>query len=414
MPNHFRDFLRRHLVDTVPDALDQCLSCGKPDCGPAAFRQCRRGWRGRPSFGEDGGRERARQVGLAWRRHAAPSGQTGETRIRSRPIREEPDAPAVADHRHAADGAACGMPGDGAALAGQPIMLVNGFPPGGGADILARLIAGKLSEALGQPMSVDNRTGANGLIAAAAVAAARPDGHALLLQAMSIASTAMVMPGVTLTFDPDKDLAQIVVIAGLDNLLYVANRTGFHTLQDVIDHARAHPDALTYGSSGVGSSYQLWAAQFSTMAGIRMLHVPFRGGPPAIAEIIAGRVDMMFGNLAEILPHIRSGAVRAIAFTSTPPSPVLPGVPTIAASGLPEFSADNWFGLAGPAAMPREAIMRLNQEVNRIVADPQVAERLVSLGYQPRGGSVEEMQRIILRDRAKWQAVIAANNIRAE
>lgn len=297
---------------------------------------------------------------------------------------------------------------------GQPIMLVNGFPPGGGADILARLIAGKLGEALGQPMSVDNRTGANGLIAAAAVAAARPDGHTLLLQTMSIASTAMVMPGVTLTFDPDKDLAQIVIIAGLDNLLYVANRTGFHSLQDVIDHARAHPDALTYGSSGVGSSYQLWAAQFSTMAGIRMLHVPFRGGPPAIAEIIAGRVDMMFGNLAEILPHIRAGAVRAIAFTSTPPSPALPGVPTIAASGLPEFSADNWFGLAGPAGMPREAIARLNQEVNRIVADPQVAGRLVSLGYQPRGGSVEEMQRIILRDRAKWQAVIAANDIRAE
>jgi tripartite-type tricarboxylate transporter receptor subunit TctC len=177
----------------------------------------------------------------------------------------------------------------------QPITLINGFPPGGGADILARLFAEKLRDALGQPVTVENRTGANGLIAAAAVAAARPDGYTLLLQTMSIAATSVVMPGVTLNFNPDRDLAQSVIIAGLDNLLYVSTKTPFTTVQEVIDYARANPDKLTYGSSGVGSSYQLWAAQFTNMAGIRMVHVPFRGGPPAIAEIIAGRVDMMFG-----------------------------------------------------------------------------------------------------------------------
>ena len=144
-----------------------------------------------------------------------------------------------------------------------------------------------------------------------------------------------------------------------------------------------------------------------------MLHVPFRGGPPAIAEII-GRIDMMFGNLAEILPHIRSGAVRAIAFTSTPPSPVLPGVPTIAESGLPEFRADNWFGIAAPGGTPQEIVERLNLEINRIVKDQGVADRLVSLGYQPRGGSVEDIRRTIVSDRARWKAVIEANNIRAE
>ncbi len=296
----------------------------------------------------------------------------------------------------------------------QPVMLVNGFPPGGGADILARLVAGKLGDALGQQVAVDNRTGANGLIAAASVASARPDGHTILLYTMSMAATAPVMPGVTLSFNPDRDLAPVVIIAGLDNLLYVANRTPFRTVQDVIQHARANPDQLTYGSSGVGSSYHLWAAQFAHMAGIRMLHVPFRGGPPAIAEIVAGRVDMMFGNLAEILPHIRSGAVRPIAFTSTPPSPVLPGVPTIAESGLPAFRADNWFGIAAPGGTAREIVERLNLEVNRIVSNPEVAERLVSLGYQPRGGSIEEMQRTIQSDRERWKAVIEANNIRAE
>jgi tripartite-type tricarboxylate transporter receptor subunit TctC len=308
----------------------------------------------------------------------------------------------------------CSIPAMAQRWPTQPIMLVNGFPPGGGADILARLVAGRLSERLGQAVSVDNRTGANGLIAAAAVAAARPDGHTILLYTMSMASTAPVMPGVTLTFDPDKDLAPAVIIAGLDSLLYVSNKTPFRTVRDIVDYARANPDTLTYGSSGVGSSYQLWAAQFTSMAGIRMLHVPFRGGPPAIAEIIAGRVDMMFGNLAEILPHIRSGAVRPIAFTSTPPSPVLPGVPTIAESGLPEFRADNWFGIAAPGRTPQEIVKRLNVEINRIVAMPEVAEQLVGLGYQPRGGSIEMMGETIVRDRAKWKAVIAANNIRAE
>ncbi|MDN3568699.1 Bug family tripartite tricarboxylate transporter substrate binding protein [Paeniroseomonas aquatica] len=296
----------------------------------------------------------------------------------------------------------------------QPILLINGFPPGGGADILARLVAGKLSDALSQQVAVDNRTGANGLIAAASVATARPDGHTILLYTMSMAATAPVLPGVTLTFDPDKDLAPVAVIAGLDNLLYVSNRTSFRTVRDVIDYAKANPDRLTYGSSGVGSSYQLWAAQFAHMAGVRMLHVPFRGGPPAIAEIIAGRVDMMFGNLAEILPHIRSGAVRAIAFTSTPPSPELPGVPTIAESGLPEFRADNWFGIATPGATPREIVERLNLEINRIVKDQGFADRLVSLGYQPRGGSIEDIRQTIMSDRARWKAVIESNNIRAE
>jgi tripartite-type tricarboxylate transporter receptor subunit TctC len=296
----------------------------------------------------------------------------------------------------------------------QPIKLINGFPPGGGADILARLVAAKLSDALGQQVVVDNRTGANGLIAAASVASSPPDGYTILLYTMSMACTAPVMPGVTLPFDPDRDLTPVVVIAGLDNLLYVSPKTSFRTVQDVIDYARANPDQLTYGSSGVGSSYHLWAAQFMDMAGIRMMHVPFRGGPPAIAEIIAGRLDMMFGNLAEILPHIRSGAVRPIAFTSTPPSPVLPGVPTIAQAGLPNFRADNWFGIGAPGGTPREIVERLNVEINKIVKVQEFADRLVSLGYQPLGGSIEDMQQTIRRDRARWKAVIDASGIRGE
>ena len=295
----------------------------------------------------------------------------------------------------------------------KPIKLINGFPAGGGADIVARLVAERLSAALGQPMLVENRTGATGMIAAQSVAASAPDGYTLLLYTMNMACTSPIMPGNKINIDPDKDLVPIVIIAGLDNLLYVSPATPFKTVKDVIEAAKANPGKLTYGSSGVGGSYHLWAAQFTQMAGIEMLHVPFRGGPPAIAEIIAGRVDMMFGNLAEILPHIRSGAVRPIAFTSVPPSPVLPGIPTIAAT-LPGYGADNWFGLGAPAGTPPEIVARLNAEVNRLVKDKDFADKLVALGFQPAGGSVADMKATIQRDRAKWKIVIDASNIRAE
>ena len=295
----------------------------------------------------------------------------------------------------------------------KPIKLINGFPAGGGADILARLVAERLSAALGQPMLVENRTGATGMIAAQSVAASAPDGYTLLLYTMNMACTSPIMPGNKINIDPDKDLVPIVIIAGLDNLLYVSPATPFKTVKDVIEAAKANPGKLTSGSSGVGGSYHLWAAQFTQMAGIEMLHVPFRGGPPAIAEIIAGRVDMMFGNLAEILPHIRSGAVRPIAFTSVPPSPVLPGIPTIAAT-LPGYGADNWFGLGAPAGTPPEIVARLNAEVNRLVKDKDFADKLVALGFQPAGGSVADMKATIQRDRAKWKIVIDASNIRAE
>jgi tripartite-type tricarboxylate transporter receptor subunit TctC len=295
----------------------------------------------------------------------------------------------------------------------KPVKLVNGFPAGGGADILARLVAERLTAALGQQAIVENRTGATGMIAAQSVAAASPDGYTVLFYTMSMCCTSPVMPGNKVNIDPDKDLMPVVIVAGLDNLLYVGPQTPFKTVKDAIDGAKAAPGKLTYGSSGVGGSYHLWAALFTTLAGIDMLHVPFRGGPPAIAEIVAGRVDMMFGNLAEILPHIRNGGVRAIAFTSVPPSPVLPGVPTIAAT-LPDYRADNWFGIGLPAGTPPEIADRLNAEVNKAVKDPVFAEKLVSMGYQPIGGSIADMKAAIQRDRAKWKKVIEATGIRAE
>jgi tripartite-type tricarboxylate transporter receptor subunit TctC len=295
----------------------------------------------------------------------------------------------------------------------KPIKLVNGYPAGGGADILARMVAERLTEVLGQQVIVDNRTGATGLIAAQSVATAAPDGYTLLEYTMNMGASSVVMPNAKLGYDPDKELLPIVNIAGLDNLIYVNPKLPFKTVPEIIDYAKKNPGKLTYASSGIGGSYHLWGAEFVYMAGIDMLHVPFRGGPPAIAEIVAGRVDMMFGNLAEILPHIRSGGVRAIAFTSTPPSPLLPGVPTVAES-LPGYAADNWFGLGAPAGLPKPIADRLNAEVNKILKDKTFTDKLVSLGFQPIGGSAEEMKQKILADRARWKKVIEAAGITAE
>ncbi len=286
----------------------------------------------------------------------------------------------------------------------NPIKLVNGYPAGGGADILARMVAERLTEVLGQQVIVENRTGATGLIAAQSVATAAPDGYTLLEYTMNMGASSVVMPNAKLGYDP----ATFVPVG------FVVNpKLPFRTVGDIIDYAKKNPGKLTYGSSGIGGSYHLWGAEFVYMAGIDMLHVPFRGGPPAIAEIVAGRVDMMFGNLAEILPHIRSGGVRAIAFTSEPPSPLLPGVPTVAES-LPGYAADNWFGLGAPAGLPQPIVDRLNTEVNKILKDPAFREKLVSLGFQPIGGSAEEMKQKILADRARWKKVIEAAGITAE
>ena len=295
----------------------------------------------------------------------------------------------------------------------KPIKLVNGYPAGGGADILARLVAERLTEALGQQVIVENRTGATGAIAAQSVAAAAPDGYTLLEYTMNMGASSVVMPNAKLGYDPDKDLLPIVNIAGLDNLIYVNPQLPFRTVTDIIDYAKKNPGKLTYASSGIGGSYHLWAAEFAYLAGVDMLHVPFRGGPPAIAEIVAGRVDMMFGNLAEIIQHVRSGAVRPIAFTSVPPSPLIPGLPTVEAS-LPGYSADNWFGLGAPAGLPQPIADRLNAEVNRILKDKGFIEKLVSLGFQPIGGTAEEMKEKIQADRARWKKVIDAAHITAE
>ncbi|MEJ0072358.1 MAG: tripartite tricarboxylate transporter substrate binding protein [Pseudomonadota bacterium] len=296
---------------------------------------------------------------------------------------------------------------------GRPIKLINGFVPGGSSDLLARFLADRLGPLLGQPVIVEPHTGAGGLVAGQLVAQAEPDGYTLLQVTMGMLSISPVMPGIPMTFDPDKDLTPVFKTAGLYNVLIVDPRLPITTIAELIGYARANPGKLTYGSAGNGSSQHLSAELFKSLAGIDLLHIPYRGSTPAMTDVIGGRVSCMFTNLSDVLPQVQAGQLRAVAYGSIPGSPLAPA-PTIAESGVPEFRIDNWYGIAAPHATPPAIVERLNREMNRIVATPDGQAVLERLGFMPLGGTIADFGQTILRDRAKWARLIESQGIRAE
>jgi tripartite-type tricarboxylate transporter receptor subunit TctC len=295
----------------------------------------------------------------------------------------------------------------------KPIKLVNGFVPGGSSDLLARLLADRLTGTLGQPVIVEPRPGANGMVAGQAVVQAEPDGYTLLQVTMGMLSIGPVMPGVPMGFDPDKDLAPIIETAGLYDVLIVDPRLPIISVQTLLDYAHAHPGKLSYASAGNGSSQHLAAELFASLTGIELLHIPYRGSTPAMLDVIAGRVSCMFTNLSDVLPQVQAGQLRAIAYGSIPGSRLVPA-PTIAESGVPEFRIDNWYGVAAPRATPPAIIARLNQAMNRIIASADGQQALDRLGFMPLGGTADQFAETIRRDRAKWSALIQAQGIKAE
>ncbi|MBX6374012.1 MAG: tripartite tricarboxylate transporter substrate binding protein [Acetobacteraceae bacterium] len=294
----------------------------------------------------------------------------------------------------------------------REIRFLNAFSPGGTSDLLGRILAEQLSKQLGQRVVVENRTGAAGVIATQETARSAPDGHTILLASMGIMTITPQIQQVP--YDVDKDLTPLANVASVYNILVASPQSEIRTWQDLVRLAKERPDRYSCATVGPGSSQQLSCTWFSSLTGIRLQQVPYRGGAPAIVDIAAGRVDVMFGNMPEFMGQIRGGGLRPIAYGAAEASPLMPNLPVISKTGLPEFVVPNWFGVVGPGGMSPALVARWNAELNRALEAPEVQRRFVENGLQRLGGSQQDFLRQIAADRAKWGRLIRAHNIRAE
>jgi len=303
-------------------------------------------------------------------------------------------------------------PAIGQTFPSKEIRFVNGFPAGGTSDIIGRVLAEQLTRQLGKTVVVDNKAGASGMIAAADTAKSPPDGHTILLASMAMMT---VLPQLVKTnVDVGKDLVTIGNVASVYNILVVGRDTPYKSWQDVQAAAKANPEKVTCATVGSGSSQQLSCALFMALTGTRLTQVPYRGGAPAIIDMVGGRVDMMWGNMPEFMGQIRGGGLRPIGYGADSASPLLPEVPVISRTGLKDFVIHNWFGIVGPAGMSPELVKRWNEEIAKAVEAPEVKQKFADNGLQIVTGSKEDFDREIAQDRAKWGKVIRDFDIKPE
>jgi len=294
----------------------------------------------------------------------------------------------------------------------RPIKLLVGFGAGGGTDIVARILASKMSESLGQSVVVENRTGASGMIAAADVAKSPPDGYTLMMGSQTTFAVAPILYRKTVTLDPAKDFAG-VTLTGASPLVLVANPAfPAHTLADVIAMAKANPGKINFGTGGVGTTPHMTAELFQHDAGIRMVHVAYRGEAPAINDTIAGQIPLMFANLSAVIGHLKGGTLRAIAVSSAQRAAIAPDVRTVAET-LPGFAAETWFGIVAPSRTPRDVLEKLNAAARKALAAADTKARLAQLGMSNSSSSPEEFDAYIKSEIAKWGQVIKDAHIEA-
>jgi tripartite-type tricarboxylate transporter receptor subunit TctC len=295
----------------------------------------------------------------------------------------------------------------------KPLRLVVPFPPGGSTDILARAIGAKLGPALGQTVVIDNKPGAGGSLGASEVARAEPDGQTLL---MGHIGTLAVNPALypKLPYDPVKSFAPVAWVARVPNILVVSARSPIKTLADLVAQARAKPGHLTYSSGGNGSAAHIAFEYLKLQAKFPMLHIPYRGTGPSVSDLMGGQVDATFTGSPVVLPHVRSGQLRALAVSSVKRLPSLPDVPTVAECGFPGFDADQWYGVVAPAGTPAAVVARLNAEINKALQTPQVAQQLDGEGAVPVPGSPQAFGELIAREIPRWAKVVRAGNVRAD
>ena len=294
----------------------------------------------------------------------------------------------------------------------KPIKLVVGYAAGGATDVIARLVAVKMGEQLGQPVVVDNRAGANSNVGAEVVAKSAPDGYTLYVY--TIANTINASLYAKLGYDPVKDFEPIGLIAKIPNILVVNNGVPVKSVADYIRFAKESKDGVTFASSGSGSSIHLSGEMFKMQTRLNMLHVPYRGSAPAVTDLLGGQVQSMFDNAPSALPHVQAGKLRAIAITSAQRSPLLPDVPTVAESGLPGFDVQSWFGLAAPAGTPKPIIAQLNTTLGAVLAAPDVRQRLPDLLATPEPGTPEQLRDFALAEMKRWREVVKQSGAKAE
>jgi tripartite-type tricarboxylate transporter receptor subunit TctC len=311
---------------------------------------------------------------------------------------------------------ALGLAADGAqaqTYPSKPIRMVVPFTPGGTTDILARTVGQKMGEAWGQPVVVDNRPGAGGNIGSELVAKSAPDGYTLLMGTISThAINASLYK--RLPFDPTRDFAPVSRVGTLPNILIVHPSVPVKSVKELIELAKSKPGDLNFASSGVGTSLHLSGELFNSMAGVKLVHVPYKGSSPALADLLGGQVKIMFDNLPTALPHVKAGKLRPLAVTGTKRAAVLPEVPTVIESGLPGFEVTSWFAVFAPAKTAKDIITKLNGEIVKILNSADVKEKLTQLGVDAAPTTPEELAAFAKAETEKWGKVGKATGASAD
>lgn len=295
----------------------------------------------------------------------------------------------------------------------KSVRVILPGPPGGGADRLARILGQRLSDAWGQPVIVDNRPGAGGLLGMNLLAKATPDGYTIIV---GNSGPNAVIPNLRkdVPYDPVRDLAPISLVASTTSLLVVHPSVKAQNVAELISLAKANPGKLTFGSGGNGQASHLAGELFKVSAGIDLLHVPYKGSGPAVVDLVGGRITMMFANIPSSMPQVKAGKLRALAVTSAKRSRLVPDLPTIAESGLPGYETIQWYGVLAPAGTPHEIIGRINADIVKILGNPEMQALLTKQGFDPIGSTPAGFADYIQNELAKWKKVIAAAKLGPE
>lgn len=291
----------------------------------------------------------------------------------------------------------------------RPVTLVVAYPAGGQNDTAARVVTQPIGGYWGQPIVVENKAGAGGAIGAQLVASAAPDGYSLLLLAINH----VILPSLKadLPYDVEKDYAPVSLMAVFPIILVINPSLPFRTVQDLVRYAKSHPGELAFGSSGAGGGGHLAGELFCAKAGIKMLHVPYKGDAPALTDLMGGQTSCMFVSAGSVLPFVRSGKVRALGISTASRSALLPDLPTIAESGVPGYEANSWVGVVAPAGTPAAVVETINVHLRRSLESPAVKARVIDAGGEARAGTPEEFRNFIRSEKAKWAGIIKSANI---